>query len=223
MEFNLARLSPKERYKLLSSTVTPRPIALISTIDGNGVLNAAPFSFFNVFAEDTPTCVIGLARHDDGSKRDTARLIEERGEFVVNMVDMDIVDRMNICAIDFAPGVDEFERAGFTPAPSRLVAPPRIAESPVSFECRRTVTLQLSKSRDLVVAEILTMHARDGLIDPERLNLDGQQYNVIGRLYADLYTQVSETFSRRRWRPEEWEEASQDLARRVVLPADEEG
>ncbi|QDC08702.1 flavin reductase family protein [Oceanicola sp. D3] len=213
MEFDLARLTPKERYKLLSSTVTPRPIALISTIDTNGVLNAAPFSFFNVFAEDPATCVIGLARHDDGSKRDTARLIEEQGEFVVNMVDMDIVDRMNICAIDFEPGVDEFERAGFTPAPSRLVAPPRIAESPVSLECRRTVTLQLSKSRDLVVAEILTMHARDGLIDPDRLYLDGEKYRPVGRLYADLYATVDDTFSKRRWQPDEWEEAQEDLAR----------
>ncbi|MBU2961298.1 flavin reductase family protein [Citreicella sp. C3M06] len=205
MELDLARLNPKDRYKLLSATVTPRPIALISTVDANGVLNAAPFSFFNVFGEDPATCVIGFARRDDGTKRDTARIIEESGEFVVNMVDMDIVNGMNICAIDFAPEVDEFERAGFTPVESRFVAPPRIKESPVSFECRRTVTLQLSKGRDLVVAEILTMHVRDGLIDPEKLYLDQEQYNAVGRLYADLYTPANEVFSKRRWQPEDWE------------------
>ena len=205
MEFDLARLNPKDRYKLLSATVTPRPIALISTVDSDGTLNAAPFSFFNVFGEDPATCVIGFARREDGSKRDTARIIEDSGEFVVNMVDMSIINGMNICAIDFEPGVDEFERAGFTPAASRLVKPPRIGESPVSFECRRTVTLQLSKGRDLVVAEILTMHARDGLIDAEKLYLDQEQYDVVGRLYADLYAPVNEVFAKRRWQPEDWE------------------
>ena len=169
MEFDFSKFNQKDRYKLLSSTVIPRPIALISTIDTDGILNAAPFSFFNVFAEDPATCVVGLARHEDGSKRDTARIIAETGEFVVNMVDTSIVERMNICAIDFDPEIDEFELAGFTPVASRIVAPPRIAESPVSFECKRTVTLQLSAGRDLVVGEILTMHARDGLIDPEKL------------------------------------------------------
>jgi len=205
MELDLAKLSPKDRYKLLSATVTPRPIALISTIDENGVLNAAPFSFFNVFAEDPATCVVGFARRDDGTKRDTARIIEDCGEFVVNMVDMSIIDGMNICAIDFEPGVDEFERANFTPVASRLVAPPRIGEAPVSFECRRTVTLQLSKGRDLVVAEILTMHARDGLIDPEKLYLDHEKYDVVGRLFADLYAPVKDVFSKRRWEPKDWD------------------
>ena len=205
MEFDFSKFSSKDRYKLLSSTVIPRPIALVSTIDENGVCNSAPYSFFNVFAEDPATCVIGIARRlVDGGRKDTSRLIRESGEFVVNMVDMDIAEGMNISAIDFAPEVDEFSLSGFTPVASRLVAPPRIAESPVSFECKRTVTLQLSSERDLVVGEILTMHVRDGLIDPTTLYLDQSKYDIVGRLYADKYAPLRDIFDLKRWEPEEW-------------------
>ena len=205
MEFDFSKFSSKDRYKLLSSTVIPRPIALVSTIDENGVCNSAPYSFFNVFAEDPATCVIGIARRlVDGGRKDTSRLIRESGEFVVNMVDMDIAEGMNISAIDFAPEVDEFSLSGFTPVASRLVAPPRIAESPVSFECKRTVTLQLSSERDLVVGEILTMHVRDGLIDPNTLYLDQSKYNIVGRLYPDKYAPLRDIFDLKRWEPEEW-------------------
>lgn len=204
MEFDFSKFSSKDRYKLLSSTVIPRPIALVSTIDENGVCNSAPYSFFNVFAEDPATCVIGIAKRLDGGRKDTSRLIRESGEFVVNMVDMDIAAGMNISAIDFAPEVDEFSLSGFTPVTSRLVAPPRIAESPVSFECRRTVTLQLSSERDLVVGEILTMHVRDGLIDPTTLYLDQSKYDIVGRLYADKYAPLRDIFDLKRWEPKEW-------------------
>jgi len=204
MEFDFSNYNAKDRYKLLSSTVIPRPIALISTVDTNGVLNAAPFSFFNVFAEDPATGVIGLARHEDRSNRDTARIIEETGEFVINMVDRNIAEAMNVCAIDFEPEVNEFELAGLTPVKSRFVVPPRIAEAPVSFECKRTVTLQLSAGRDLVVGEILTMHARDGLIDPDKLYLDQAQYDIVARLYADKYATVKDIFTMKRWQPDEW-------------------
>ena len=208
MEFDFSKFSSKDRYKLLSSTVIPRPIALVSTIDENGVCNSAPYSFFNVFAEDPATCVIGIAKRVvDGGRKDTSRLIRESGEFVVNMVDMDIAEGMNISAIDFAPEVDEFSLSGFTPVASRLVAPPRIAESPVSFECKRTVTLQLSSERDLVVGEILTMHVRDGLIDPNTLYLDQSKYDIVGRLYADKYAPLRDIFDLKRWEPEEWLEA----------------
>ena len=204
MEFDFKNFNPKDRYKLLSSTVIPRPIALVSTVDEDGTLNAAPFSFFNVFAEDPATCVIGISRRSDGSYNDTSRIIREGGEFVVNMVDMDLAEGMNIAAIDFAPEVDEFEMGGFTPVASRLVKPPRIAESPVSFECRRTVTLQLSAGRDLVVGEILTMHVREGLIDPEKLYLDQSKYDIVARLYVDQYAPLKDIFKLKRWQPEEW-------------------
>ncbi|MEZ7865671.1 MAG: flavin reductase family protein, partial [Rhodospirillales bacterium] len=172
MEFDFSKLTSKDRYKLLSSTVIPRPIALVSTIDENGVLNAAPYSFFNMFAEEPATCVLGIQKRPDGKYKDTSSLIRKSGEYVINLVDMDLAESMNISSINFDPEYDEFDLAGFTPVASRLIAPPRIKEAPVSFECRRTVTLQLNEERDLVVGEVLTMHARDGLIDPETLYLD---------------------------------------------------
>ena len=204
MEFDFSKLSSKDRYKLLSSTVIPRPIALVSTVDKYGVLNAAPYSFFNMFAEDPATCVLGIQKRPDGKYKDTARLIRESGEFVINLVDMKLAKNMNITAINFDPEYDEFSIAGLTPMASRLITPPRIEESPVSFECRRTVTLQLSAERDLVVGEVLTMHARDGLINPETLYLNLENYDVVGRLYADLYAPLREVFSLKSFTQEEW-------------------
>lgn len=202
MEFDLSKLNNKDRYKLITSTIIPRPIALISTVDDDGVLNAAPYSFFNAFSEDPPVCVIGIQRRPDLRPKDTSRLIRDNGEFVVNLVDMNIADGMNITAIDFDPEIDEFDLAGFTPVASSKIKPPRIGEAPVAFECRRTVTLQLSAERDIVVAEMLHMHVRDGLIDPETLYLDREKYDVIGRLYADLYAPLRDVFSLQRWQPD---------------------
>ena len=204
MEFDFSKLTSKDRYKLLSSTVIPRPIALVSTIDENGVLNAAPYSFFNMFAEEPATCVLGIQKRPDGKYKDTSSLIRKSGEYVINLVDMDLAESMNISSINFDPEYDEFDLAGFTPVASRLIAPPRIKEAPVSFECRRTVTLQLNEERDLVVGEVLTMHARDGLIDPETLYLDREKYDVVGRLYADLYAPLREVFSLKSPTQEEW-------------------
>ena len=202
MEFDLSKLNNKDRYKLITSTIIPRPIALISTVDDDGVLNAAPYSFFNAFSEDPPVCVIGIQRRPDLRPKDTSRLIRDNGEFVVNLVDMNIAEGMNITAIDFDPEIDEFDLAGFTPVASSKIKPPRIGEAPVAFECRRTVTLQLSAERDIVVAEMLHMHVRDGLIDPETLYLDREKYDVIGRLYADLYAPLRDVFSLQRWQPD---------------------
>jgi flavin reductase (DIM6/NTAB) family NADH-FMN oxidoreductase RutF len=204
MEFDLAKLEAKDRYKLLSSTVIPRPIALITTVDEQGRVNAAPYSFFNMFSEDPPTCVIGVQRRPDGRPKDTAHYIREDGEFVVNMVDMDLAEAMNITAINFEPGIDELAMARLTTLPSRLVKPPRIANAPVAFECKRTFTMQLSAERDIVVGQVLTMHAREGLIDPETLYLDQSQYDVVGRLYADLYCPLREVFALKRPEPEQW-------------------
>lgn len=204
MEFDFAKLSAKDKYKLLTATVIPRPIALVSTISDDGQVNAAPYSFFNMFSEDPPTCVIGVQRRPDGRPKDTAQLIRGQGEFVVNMVDMALAEAMNITAINFEPGVDEVEMAGLHTVPSRLIKPPRIAEAPVAFECRRTFTLQLSAERDIVVGEVLTMHVRDGVIDPKTLYLDRSQYDVVGRLYADLYAPLREVFALHRPEPEQW-------------------
>src|SRR4051812_15342930 len=139
MHFDLAAIPASDAYKLLVSTVVPRPIALATTVDADGRVNAAPFSFFNAVSSVPPVVVLGVSPGDsagDGYK-DTERNIRDSGEFVVNLVDEAIAERMNVCAVDFPSAIGELDMAGLTPVASVGIRPPRIAESPVSFECKR--------------------------------------------------------------------------------------
>jgi flavin reductase (DIM6/NTAB) family NADH-FMN oxidoreductase RutF len=121
MEIDFKEISPRERYKLLSSTVIPRPIALVSSRGLDGVDNAAPYSFFNVFSEDPPLVILGLQNKDDGSSKDTARNILDTGEFVVNLIDRQMAEAMNNCAVDFPPEVSEFDVTGLNRASCNLI------------------------------------------------------------------------------------------------------
>lgn len=132
MRWRIAELAPELRYKLLVSLVVPRPIAFITTRDATGLVNAAPFSFFNVFSDDPPLVIIGIGRRADGSPKDTARNIEATGEFVVNLVDEATAEAMNVTAIDFPPDESEIGPASLTLADSVEVAPPRVAEAPAA-------------------------------------------------------------------------------------------
>ena len=127
----------------------------------DGRVNAAPFSFFNVFAEEPPLVVLGLISPLGGAK-DTTLNIRDTGEFVVNLVDEPIAEAMNLCAIDFPPEISEIEVAGFDLVPSAAVAPPRIGQAPVALECRRYLTLQPARERYLVIGEVLVAHVRTG-------------------------------------------------------------
>jgi flavin reductase (DIM6/NTAB) family NADH-FMN oxidoreductase RutF len=135
MHFDLARIAQSDAYKLLVSTVVPRPIALATTVDAEGRVNAAPFSFFNAVSSVPPVVVLGNSPGDsagDGWK-DTERNIRDTGEFVVNLVDEALAERMNICDVAFPTGINELEKAELHPVASVEVKPPRIAEAPVSF------------------------------------------------------------------------------------------
>jgi len=204
MDLDFAELGSRDRYKLLISLVVPRPIALVTSLDGEGVLNAAPYSFFNVFSQDPALCVIGVERRPEGPFKDTARNIEEAGEFVVNLVNEDIAEAMNVCAVDFPAGVSELAAAGFTEAPSLKVAPRRIAEAPAALECRNHTTLVVGTHRRLVVGEILAVHVADELIDGERLHIRFDRYRPVGRLYANLYCRTRDTFELVRQTYAEW-------------------
>lgn len=185
---------PDDRvYKILSSLVVPRPIALVSSLSATGVVNAAPYSFFNVVSEAPPLLVIGLHHNADGTPKDTTRNIRESGEFVVNLVDEDIAAAMNICATDFPPEMSELAAAGLTTAASTMIKPPRIAEAPAALECRREMSLAFSDQRELVIGRILHVHVRDGLMT-EGFNVDLQAYRPVGRLFANLYGRVSDRF-----------------------------
>jgi flavin reductase (DIM6/NTAB) family NADH-FMN oxidoreductase RutF len=175
------------------SLVVPRPIALVSTLGADGVLNAAPFSYFTVLGEDPPILIFSADARAGGGAKDTIRNVLETKEFVVNLVDETIADKMHGCAVDSPPEMSEFDLVGFTSAPSKRVKPPRIAESPVSFECRLHTRLDFN-TRDLCIGEILWMHVRDGIIDPVNHRRIDNAYHPVGRLYANRYCRTRDEF-----------------------------
>jgi flavin reductase (DIM6/NTAB) family NADH-FMN oxidoreductase RutF len=205
--FDLRELSAAERYKLLGGLVVPRPIALVTSRSKDGHDNAAPFSFFNVLAEEPPLIVLGLGVSASGSAKDTTINIRDTGEFVVNLVDEPLAEAMNLCAIDFPPEMSEVEVAGFTLAPSRMIGPARIAEAPVSMECRRYATLQPpGPERYIVLGEVLCLHVRGGIVDPATLRVDRTAYAPIGRLFGGGYCRTGDRFDLPRLTYHEWRE-----------------
>lgn len=201
-----ADLPPRDRYKLLCATVIPRPIALVTTLDEAGVVNAAPFSFFNVFSDDPALVVLGLQHKAALDRKDTTRNIALTGHFVVNLVDEALAEAMNVCAIDFPPDRSEVEAAGLDLLPGRDVPVPRIAQAPFALECRRTVALAMGPDREIVVGEVLRFHAREGLIDPERLRVVDARYRPVGRLYGEGYARQGDRFALARETYAEWAE-----------------
>lgn len=203
-EADLTTLPQHDRYKLLVGLVIPRPIALVTSFGPGGVVNAAPFSFFNVFSENPPLVVLGVQSKADGTPKDTAANIRDTGSFVVNLVDEALAERMNICAIDFPRDMSEIEAAGFTTAPSTAIPVPRIAEAPVALECRHFTTLEVSRERRLCIGQIVYLHARPGIVDPERLYVNLDVYKPVARLFGNLYAKLGKKFSLTRRSYAEW-------------------
>jgi len=208
MHFDLAQIPAADAYKLLVSTVVPRPIALVTTVDGKGRVNAAPFSFFNAVSSVPPVVVLGVSPGDAGGDgyKDTERNIRDSGEFVVNLVDEALAQRMNICAVDFPAGVDELGKAELTPLLSTGVRAPRIAQSPVSFECRRITGLSLGPRSTLEVGRVIHIHIRDDLVDPVKMYVSTEKMRLIGRMHGrGWYARTSDLFLMERMTREEWE------------------
>lgn len=207
MHFDLAQIPQQDAYKLLVSTVVPRPIALATTIDGKGRVNAAPFSFFNVLCSNPPAVAMGLSSGGgagDGYK-DTENNIQETGEFVVNLVDEALAERMNICAVDFPPDTGELEMAALESLPSVGIRPPRIAAAPVSFECRRITGLSLGPRSMIEIGRIIHIHIRDDLIDLEKLYVATDKMRLVGRMHGrGWYARTSDLFEMPRISLEEW-------------------
>jgi len=202
--FPLRNLSPHDRYKLLGGVVVPRPIALVTTLDANGAVNAAPFSFFNLFSEDPPLIVLGLQHKADRTPKDTTRNIHRDGEFVIHMVDEPLASAMNDCAVDFPAGESEVAAAGLATLPSVDVRVPRLAAAPFALECKRTVSLAFGPRRELLVGEVLRVHAREGLVDAASMHVDLAAYRPIGRLFGNLYTYQRESFAMDRENHSQW-------------------
>jgi flavin reductase (DIM6/NTAB) family NADH-FMN oxidoreductase RutF len=204
LSYDLNTLSDHDRYKLLISLVIPRPIALVTSVGPTGVVNAAPFSFFNIFSEAPPLAVLGLQARPQGGLKDTSAHIRDRGEFVINLVDEALGAQMNQCAVDFPPEVSEIEAAKLNLLPSQKIKIPRIAEAPAALECRHFTTLEVSGTRRLAIGEIVHVHVRAGLWDPDKMRIDMKQYHPLARLFGNFYAPLGEPFTHVRQSYEQW-------------------
>ena len=186
MELDLEGKHALRAYPILASLVTPRPIALVTSLGPDGVVNAAPFSFFNVLGAEPPIVAFAPGDREDGTPKDTARNVRLNHEFVVNLVDETIAEKMNRCAASLPYGVSELEHAGLTTAASSAVKPPRIAEAPASLECAEWGTLQIGENR-VIIGLVKRLHLRDEFFDAEKLRVRGDKLFLIGRMAAPYW------------------------------------
>ncbi|CCM76924.1 flavin reductase family protein [Rhizobium mesoamericanum] len=194
VSFDFKALGERDRYKLMIGTIIPRPIALVTTVDEHGRFNAAPFSFFNCLSADPPILALGVENNPDMSFKDTGHNIRMTEVFTVNIVSFAIAEAMHVCGSKYPRGVDELKEAGLTAMPGHKVASPWIAEAPAAFECRRHVTLELGRSRQIIMGEIVYAHYRDGVVDTERLRVDPAEVDAIARLGGDTCSTIRDRF-----------------------------
>lgn len=192
-----ADLSPAEFYRLLNSSVAPRPIAFVSTVSADGHVNLAPYSFFNIVGFNPPVLVFSPTLNRDGEKKHSLLNVEEVPEVVINVVNYPMVEQTSLASAEFDRHVSEFVKAGFTEAASERVRPPRVAESPAAFECivRQLVPLGNQSghtgpgSGTLVICEVVLAHFHDRIFDPKN-QIDPHQIDLVGRLGADWYSRA---------------------------------
>ena len=200
------RIDPKEQsyrdiYKLMVSSIVPRPIAFISTISQDEIANLAPFSYFTACCA-APPCVLfsTSTRPTGGGIKDTLANVIQTGEFVVNIVSEEMAEEMSIAAADFPPDVDEFKASGLTPLESELVKPPRIAESHVQMECKLFKLIPLSEGpggATVVIGEVVLFHVTEHVLEnPSRefFNVDPERLDAIGRIGGQTYVRTHDQF-----------------------------
>jgi flavin reductase (DIM6/NTAB) family NADH-FMN oxidoreductase RutF len=193
-EVDFQQITAYQRYKLMASLIVPRPIALVTTLGPTGVVNAAPFSMFNMVGEDPPIVMVSVNRLHDGRLKDTAANILRTGEFVVHIADEPIAQQMHDCGEAFPSDVSELAAVGLTPVPALRVAPPRIAEAPVAFECVLHEKLE-TDSRYVFIGRIVHLAARDGLVDTQAWRVNLREYHPVARFGASFYIRSGERFS----------------------------
>jgi flavin reductase (DIM6/NTAB) family NADH-FMN oxidoreductase RutF len=193
-EVDFESITAYQRYKLMASLIVPRPIALVTTLGPTGVVNAAPFSMFNMVGEDPPILMISINRLQDGRLKDTAANILRSGEFVVHISDEAMAQKMHGCGEAFPSEVSELAAVGLTAVPSQRVAPPRIVEAPVAFECVLHEKLE-TESRYVFIGRIVQLAARDGLIDTQAWRVNLRDYHPVARFGASFYIRSNERFS----------------------------
>ncbi|QQT28097.1 flavin reductase family protein [Sphingobacterium spiritivorum] len=180
---------------LIKYAIAPRPICFASTIDAAGQVNLSPFSYFNLMSHQPPVCIFSpLRRMRDGTTKHTLENIKEVNEVVVNIVNYDMVQQQSLASTEYAKGINEFEKSGFTALPSTHVRPPRVAESPVQLECKVKEIIALSDepgAGNLVLAEVVCMHIHEDLLDSNN-QVDQAKLDLVARLGGDWYCRVTE-------------------------------
>jgi flavin reductase (DIM6/NTAB) family NADH-FMN oxidoreductase RutF len=201
VHFDFSKLTARDRYKLLIGTVIPRPIAFVTTVDEHGVVNAAPFSFFNCLSADPAIVAIGVENHADMRHKDTGHTVRVTEEFTVNIVDDALVAGMNVCAVPFPPHVDELAMAALTAVKGVHVACPRIAEAPAALECRRYMTIAVGKSREIILGLVLGCFVREGAVNPITKHVDQRKMDAsAGSGAMDIRAAATNSiFPRCRW------------------------
>lgn len=198
MELRMTELERQEKYKLLIGGIIPRPIAWVTSMDGKGLVNAAPFSYFNVASIEPMMISVAVMRKPGGIRKDTARNIQDTGEFVVNMVDVHNVDVMNQTSADYPPDRSEVTELGLELQPSAAVKVPRLGASRIHFECKlhQIVELGSPATSDLIIGEVLHVHVEDSLYHEGRI--DAKAFAPVSRLAGHSYATLGEMFDRPR-------------------------
>ena len=183
MQFEMEKTPHRQIYNLLIGLVAPRPIAWVTSMDEEGKLNAAPFSAYNYLCTDPPIVAMGVTNRPDArfTPKDTARNIRRTGEYVINVVTDDLLEKMNICATDFPAGVNELEMAGLTTAPSSVVKVPRIAEAHAALECREFTSMEIGRSR-IILGRVVAMYVEDRFVDPAGPYVKADELHAVGRM-----------------------------------------
>ena len=183
MIFDVAEAGPRQGYNLLIGLVAPRPIALVTSMNEDGGLNAAPYSAYNYLCTDPPIVALGVMDRPGGGfvPKDTARNIRRKGEFVVNVVTEDLAEAMNVCATDFPAEVNELEMAGLETAESTFVSVPRIKQAHAALECVEHSTIEIGRSR-IILGRVVGMYVEDRFVDPAGPYILSEELHAIGRM-----------------------------------------
>jgi flavin reductase (DIM6/NTAB) family NADH-FMN oxidoreductase RutF len=181
-------------HQYLLGAVAPRPIAFASTIDKDGNCNLSPFSFFNVFSANPPIAIFSPARKGkDNTTKHTFENVKEVKEVVINMVNFNMVQQMSLASTEYPKGINEFEKAGFTPVPSDLIKPFRVKESPVQMECIVKEVVELGTSGgagNLVICEIIKIHIDESILDENNM-IDTKKIDLVARMGGSFYCRAS--------------------------------
>ncbi len=211
MKIDPSQQTRQDNYKLMIGSIVPRPIAFVTSVSKSGVVNAAPFSFFNIVGVEPPMLMISCMRKPNGEMKDTASNITASKEFIVHIVSEEIVEQVNTASLDVPPEVDEIEMAQLTTVPGDLVNVPRVTESKIALECKLYQHVPAGKdaegrpTADVLIGEVIRFHIDDEIYEDGRIDL--RQLKPVSRLAGLFYGTVGETFERPRPTYEEWKKS----------------